>query len=449
MKIKKVKWKNHDVLGNLELDFTNPTTGQAFDSIILAGENGTGKTSILETLSAFLNMGTFKPFDFIEYEIDGQVYKAIPQTEYPTQYSFFDLINPDGTVRKIRSDRMNQPQSIATDNLDIRSFGCVFSKARADYKTGQIQSTTTRKLDIDKYDVDSEDDFTSLKQLIVDVENQDNSDYVELNKGLREAPRSWDDFYLTSRVFRFKNAFDNFFGRLKYYRVSDVGSEKNILFAKNGKTVLIDQLSTGEKQIVFRGIYLLKNNKNLGGAVILIDEPELSMHPKWQRNVLKYYKGLFVDSGVQKAQLFFASHSEHILKEALSAGAENLVIILWEDSGQIKSKKIDAPSVLPSITAAETNYLAFDIVSSDYHIELYGWLQDKQGGLSVKACDSFIVSHSEYRAALHWKPSSYGSITYETLCTFIRNAIHHPVPAKTFTETEMRTSIELLIELCR
>lgn len=449
MKIRKIKWNDHPVLGNLELDFTNQAGGRPFDTIIIAGENGTGKTSILETLATFLNIGTFEPFEFIDYDVNGQNYKAIPQTDIANHFTFYDLVSSDGSISKIRSDKYNNTQTISTDNLDIRNFGCVFSKARADYKTQQIQSTTTKKLDTDKYDVDNEDDFTSLKQLIVDVENQDNADYAEINKGLGAAPKTWEDFYITSKIYRFKSAFDNFFERLKYDKVSDVDSEKNILFKKNGKSVSIDKLSTGEKQIVFRGIYLLKNSNNLEGATILIDEPELSMHPKWQRNALKYYKDLFVSGGIQKTQLFFASHSEHVLKEALADKANNLVIVLWDDGGTIKAKRIDAPSVLPSITAAETNYLAFDIVSNDYHIELYGYLQNKELKNTVKSCDDFIKASALYSSTSHSKPSSFGTTNYDTLSTYIRNAIDHPDPTRPYTEAELRTSIELLIELCR
>lgn len=449
MKITKVKWNNHPILGDLELNFVDAVTGEPFDTVLFAGENGTGKTSILETISTFLNLGSFQFFDFIEYKVNDQLYRARPQTDIPTHHSFFNITNPDGSVRRIRSDKSNDTATIAVDNLDIRHYGCVFSRARADYKTQQIRSTTTRKLDMDKYEVDTEDDFTSSKQLIVDVENQDNSDYVETNKGLGVNPKSWEDFYVTSKIFRFKSAFEGFFEKLKYNKVLDSDSEKSIMFEKNGKLVSIDKLSTGEKQIVFRGIYLLKNSKNLEGAAIMIDEPELSMHPKWQRNVLKYYKDLFTESGVQKTQIFLASHSEHVLKEALSDHASNLVIVLLDDNGTVKSKRIDGPFVLPSVTAAETNYWAFDIVSNDYHIELYGWIQDKQGGLNVKQCDNFIKTHLEYQVPLHKRSSSHGATTYDTLSTLIRNAIHHPDPTRTYTEAELRTSIELLIKLCR
>ena len=52
--ITKVKWRNHSVLGDLELDFTK-AIGTPYNTIVLAGENG--------TLSTFLNLGSFEPFD--------------------------------------------------------------------------------------------------------------------------------------------------------------------------------------------------------------------------------------------------------------------------------------------------------------------------------------------------------------------------------------------------
>lgn len=37
MKIRKVKWTNHPILGNLELDFVNPVTNHPFSTIVFAG----------------------------------------------------------------------------------------------------------------------------------------------------------------------------------------------------------------------------------------------------------------------------------------------------------------------------------------------------------------------------------------------------------------------------
>lgn len=450
MKIRKIKWKNHPILGNLELDLTNSATGEDFDTIIFAGENGTGKTSILETISTFLNVGTFEHFEYIEFSIDNDIFTAIHPTDGTTHKNFFDIKDSLGAVKEIRTDRNNSPQLLESETKDLRYYGCVFSKARADYKTYQITSTTTKQLDIEKYDIDQEDDFTSLKQLLVDIKNQDESHYMKLNETLGANPQSVQEFQPTSKTFRFKNAFDNFFEIIKYEGVVDSLDEKQLLFKKNEKTIPIDNLSTGEKQIVFRGAYLLKNSKKLDGAAIMIDEPELSMHPKWQKKILKYFKDLFTESSIQKTQLFIATHSEHVLREALSDKTKNLVIVLTETYGVVSAKKIDAPSVLPSITYAETNYLAFDIVSNDFHIELYGFLQQKESLNSVKSCDTYIKNHSLFNPSVHNKSSAnpHGT-TYDTLSTYIRNAIDHPDPNRIFTDRELRISIELLVELCR
>lgn len=447
MKICKVKWKNHPILGDLELDFINPINNLPFETILLAGENGTGKTTILETISTFLNGGTFEYFDYIEYLAEGKKLKAV-EGNHPTIKDFYNVIDGNQTIQ-MHTNRNNHNDLIDKNPLNIRYSGCVFSKARADYKTNKISSTTTKQLDTEKFNTDQEEDFTSLKQLIVDIQSQDYSDYSEGNKLLEANPKSWNEFYTSSKIYRFKNAFDNFFDKLKYDKVADENSEKSILFLKNNKSISIDKLSTGEKQIVFRGIYLLKNSQVLKDAVILVDEPELSMHPKWQKNILKYYKDLFTENGVQKTQLFIATHSEYVLSDSLKDKVKNLVIVLTENSGVIQSKRIDAPSVLPSITCAETNYLAFDIVSNDYHIELYGCLQKKESKSTVKSCDDFIKNSALYNSSIHSKPSSFNTTNYDTLSTYIRNAIDHPDPSTKYTEMELRTSIELLIKLCQ
>lgn len=449
MKIKAVKWKNHPILGNLELDFFNIVTKKPYDTIIFAGENGVGKTTILETISAFLNIGSFEFFEEMEYIVESGIYKAVQQDSKAQLTDFFHILDSEGNRHAINSNRNNQPDTIDSNLLDPRRYGCIFSKARADYKTSKINYATTKELDINKYDNDEEDDFTALKQLLVDVNNQDNSDYAEVNKKLGTNPQTWQDFYSKSKIFRFKNAFDSFFKNLTYEKVIDQENEKLIIFKKNGKNIPIDKLSTGEKQIVFRGVYLLRNNQQLKNSSIMIDEPELSMHPKWQENVLQYYKNLFSDNDKQTAQLFISTHSEYIIKHALKDQANTLVIVLKDNNGTIISQSITTPSTLPTITHAETNYLAFNVPTTDYHIELYGYLQEKEKILTVKSCDDFIRNHPYFDQLIHSKDSSFGSKTYHTLSTYIRNAIDHPHPDKVFTDQELRTSIELLIKLCQ
>ena len=459
MKIAKIKWKEHPILGDLELDFTNKE-GVPYDTIIFAGENGTGKTTVLTSISDFLN-GYPIDFDYIEYQIDDKTYRAIPPTQ-ESYYGYYNLRLPDGSIKQVNSGKnrnggKTSNPSIDEDPRNIRYYGCVFSKARADYRTNKITGTTTKQLDIENKDIDTEDNFTSIKQLLVDIEGEDNAKFKEESKEREESgntPIYWSDFNPSSKMYRFSNAFDNFFeNKIKYGKIESNSAEKVILFEKNKSNISIDNLSTGEKQIVFRGAFLLRNLQKMKGGTVFIDEPELSMHPKWEKKILQYYKDLFTEDRELKSQLFIATHSEYVLKEALSQNKENennLVIVLKDDSGQIKGNRIDTLSLsLPSITSAEVNYHAFDIPSIDYHIELYGTLQNKFSLRKVKECDKFIKESNFYDHKIHHKTWKFNETTYETLPSYIRNSIDHPDSDANqgFDDYELRESITLLQKL--
>ncbi|MCD8303911.1 MAG: ATP-binding protein [Prevotellaceae bacterium] len=257
------------------------------------------------------------------------------------------------------------------------------------------------------------------------------------------------EFKEKCKMARFRHAFDEFFGGIKFKGVYSNRDEFTIIFEKNHSDIPIDNLSTGEKQIVFRGTYLLKNINNMSGSVVLIDEPELSMHPLWQQKILMYYRNLFTVAGEQKTQMFFATHSEYVIQQALEDKDNVLIIVLADDNGTIKAKNITAPIVLPTITSAEINYLAFGIASTDFHIELYGYLQRKSCSKTIEKCDEYIKHQSCYDPAMHnknFKDRSGQSV--ETLPTYIRNAIDHPDSQRSYTQEELRRSIELLIKLC-
>lgn len=102
---------------------------------------------------------------------------------------------------------------------------------------------------------------------------------------------------------------------------------------------------------------------------------------------------------------------------------------------------------MPSVTCAETNYLAFGIPSVDYHIELYGYLQIKEGKTTIKDTDEFILNSHYYNAAFHKKQYVHGHTIYETLPTYIRNCIDHPNPGYSYTGDELERSTKLLIEI--
>lgn len=451
MKIRKIKFKNHPLLKDLELDLVNPDTDKPFSTIVLAGENGTGKTTILSTLNKFLCLHAFEPFERIEYEVDGKKYAAVSTGDASDdRFGFYNRIDlQTNAITRIRSNFNSNREQIKDDTLDIRHFGCVYSKARADFSVKKITGTTSLAIDEDSYDDDSKEDFSSLKQLIIDLQYDDSAklqELIESSPAHNLSTAEFDAFFMTSKMYRFRTAFDSFFESIKYKKVESAEGEKKVLFSKHETDITIDDLSTGEKQIVYRGIYLLRNSGNLDGAAIMVDEPELSMHPKWQRRILKYFKDLFTgEDGTQKAQLFFATHSEYVLSGALEDKSDTLVIVLKDNAGTIGKHEIKTPFALPTITASEINYVAFGVPSIDYHIALYGAIQSKYNKHSIVSCDQFIESQTPYYdATKHHKATNYNSANYNTLPTSIRNHIDHPDNPYPFTEEELRTSIELM-----
>lgn len=274
--IKEIKWHNHDILGNLVLNFEK-TTGEIYNTIILAGENGCGKTTILSTLSTFLSLGSFEPFEYIKYKIDENEYKIFSSPKLNSEFGFHVRENVlSGESKNITTNKNNNFTILQNDNNDIRKYGCVYSKARSGFQTKMVQSTTTQQLDAEKYNQDDSEDFTSIKQLLVDIDAQDNSEWMELCRA--NTGETINSFLSRSKLSRFRKAFNDFFENVRFNKIDQTSSsEKRIVFTKHNNDIAIDSLSTGEKQIVFRGAFLLKNSNNISKGIVLIDEPELSI----------------------------------------------------------------------------------------------------------------------------------------------------------------------------
>lgn len=205
--IRKIKWKNHKVLGNLELDFSR-SDGGIYNTIILAGENGSGKTTILESISKYLTMETSQNVEYWEYETPTGNFIISPLDG--KNLCFHHRINLNTNItQNIQTNRNNNFNILKEDKSDIRSYGCLYSKSRSGFNTRPVKSTTTEKLDSNKYDSDSNEDFTSIKQLIIDVHTQDTDDYYQENSNGKSM--SVDDFQKKSKMSRFKKAFSHFF----------------------------------------------------------------------------------------------------------------------------------------------------------------------------------------------------------------------------------------------
>jgi predicted ATPase len=355
MRIRRIRFDNHPTLGTIELDFTD-RQGKTVDTIIIAGENGVGKSLLLNLIFEFSNLRlhpikrdekrTFE-LDFTDSEIaifrESENFKHFfdkPLKENILNvFVDYNIINSwnqisisaktsVGSTIKIDGHLFNEP-------LHRKFLSMIFSDVEINFTPKAIQTVTSKN--IDRSDFQSEKSnanlATEITQLLIDVQSVDALEFTEWarqNKG-----GAVDHDKIDVRIRRFTSAFEYMFPSKKYKRIDNVNDQKKIIFEENGREMDIDKLSSGEKQIVFRGSFLLKDKESSRGAIVLIDEPEISLHPNWQLKVLSFFKKLFTNAnGQQTSQLIIATHSPFIIHNS-NRNADKVIVLQKDESGKI------------------------------------------------------------------------------------------------------------------
>lgn len=314
-KIRKIQFIDHPILRNTELNFVG-ADGKAVDTVIFAGENGCGKSTIINELyNSVLEQYISSR---IEYEIDGEIYSAkrIRVGEHRYMSECFDK----------NGERVN---------VTFPTFSAIFSDVDINFKAKGVSTVTSMTLDeLQSRNKRSDSNLpTMVNQLLVDIQALDDAEIV---KKLKENPTtSYSNIDIDKRMDRFTNAFSKMFDELEYSGIDNKSGKKVVLFKKYGEFVPIDSLSSGEKQIVYRGCFLLRDINALNGAFVFIDEPEISLHPLWQMKVMDYYKSIFTNNaGEQTSQMFVVTHSPFIIHNE-NRRNDKVIVLARDSKGQI------------------------------------------------------------------------------------------------------------------
>ncbi len=110
---------------------------------------------------------------------------------------------------------------------------------------------------------------------------------------------------------------------------SSLDAEKKPLFkTKDGSYIDIDSLSNGEKQILSYALLLFV--RGLQNYLILIDEPEFSLHPSWQNKITGVFQRY---ASEYNCQVILATHSPQIIG---SVKPEQLRLLTKDENGKIR-----------------------------------------------------------------------------------------------------------------
>lgn len=204
-----------------------------------------------------------------------------------------------------------------------------------------------------------------------------------------------------------------------------------LLIEDNGvkfKPKTTNQRSDGFKQFIsfLLTISIENHNKGLFNTILLIDEPETHLHPPAQINLLNEL--VKITSNSNGNILFFATHSNYLIDKV------NL-----DRNYKVEKVKNSYTNIMritkKTSTYAEVNYEVFGINNSDYHNELYGFIESESK-----------TKLSSLEKNRKWIDSRNNKEKVVSLSEYIRHSIHHPENSlnKKYTDDELRESIEIL-----
>jgi len=151
-----------------------------------------------------------------------------------------------------------------------------------------------------------------------------------------------EDSEHSSRIFQqLENAVSVFLGDVKELRLHP---ERPFRFSvqKNGETFYLEQLSDGERGLLALVFDLtrrlatanpISNNPIAeGNALVLIDEIELHLHPKWQRKAIRRLREVF-----RNCQFIITTHSPQVIGQVK---AEKLRLLSHDEKGKVVLSQI-------------------------------------------------------------------------------------------------------------
>lgn len=471
MRIKKLCIKNFRLFSDEEefvIDGINTPNGEEGSGLtVFIGENGCGKTSLLDALALpFLEYKTesisiddfFNPSNQIliqafsvekftvastmpkgDFEAVGQQFesgvRARGNKAYLSSVVVTDqkYIKPEGAEKpKDYSPnlRVNVNNPFKGKRYDENDF-LYLDKNR----TFQIRSGTYNSTRFDRLMGDF--DYQYVKQH-EDIPNHD--EYFD-----KEIKSHINHEYLAKAVKKFQDLsgleiklelFDNW----RPFKTGFFAERKD-----NNLQVQLGKQGSGY-EMVFSLIYSFYLAEQSGKDLIaLIDEPELHLHPQMQKRFVK-----FLIEASKQAQILLTTHSPLLVKQLLSY--KNVKTYILTKTGPSVELQETGKFALPYISANEVNFKAFDVLTPEFHNELYGHLQELSEQYSPKDFDNWLKDEQGIEKYKSWIQLRNGKEMdpYDvTLHTYIRHSIHHPenVLNEPYSDEELKESCEELINI--
>lgn len=343
MYVAQLELENFRGIPNLVLDFQKQTN-------ILVGNNGAGKSSILDCLAILLSRMTWRICSttgtgrfFVDIDITNGISECVTKItlKIKDDYLKWKVTKARRGRKKQTITNLEQVKKIAEtihlqleDNPNSNVPLAVYYPVNRAVLDIPIRIKTKHEFNqISAYDralTGGRNDFRIFFEWYRSREDIENEKY-RVNK------RNYIDIQLQS----VRKAIESFLPGFKDLRVQR--SPLQMILQKDGEEIVVNQLSDGEKCLLALVGDLARRlaiaNPSLddplhGEGVVLIDEIDLHLHPTWQRTVVENFERTF-----PQCQFILTTHSPQILSHVKS---ESIYLLQRDKKGFRASKPEDS-----------------------------------------------------------------------------------------------------------
>lgn len=332
MKIRKIHIKEYNGLKNLNINFKS--NDKILDTIILIGVNGSGKTRILESIYHCFKIfkSTIVDLELFYEKNENEVLESLMDSEGLTEIEKemqkdIDYIDCLRNIKYYNEDYKEGKNQNINSKIISQSFKKLKIFPKIIYVPTEINF---QKVEIASPMLVQEYSFLNIVDsiLIKDVPSYIATRIMEMANEQENTPMG----EIRAAVFKEINEiFEILDLDIKISGISKNAKSIPIFTNSAGDKFDINELSSGEKQLFLRTLAIKMLNPE--NSIILIDEPELSLHPKWQQRIVDVYRKIGKNN-----QIIIATHSPHILG---SVKKENIMLLDKDDEGKIEIKTGD------------------------------------------------------------------------------------------------------------
>ena len=334
MKIKNLHIEEFNGLENLDINFESE--GKVLDLIVLAGINGSGKTRVLESIRYWFEM-------FRSKAVNVELFYEENEREV-----LESLMNSEGLTEIEKEMQKEIEYTDCLRNIKFYNYDYRHNKTENRNYNSKIISKSFEKLKIfpKLIYVPTEINFEEIKKAQTNLKKEYRFINIVDSYEIKDIPS-----YIATRISKVANEEENLtMGQVRKkvfaeingifeileldVKLSEISKDENsmpIFTDSSGKKFGINELSSGEKQLFLRTLAIKMLEPE--NSIIMIDEPELSLHPKWQQKIVDVYRKIGRNN-----QIILATHSPHILG---SVEKENIILLEKNENGIVEVKTGD------------------------------------------------------------------------------------------------------------